>query len=70
MSTPKKPDPAKLVVGCIMNERSCINSVYPMLENEFGDVDLISSWLDFDYTNYYYKEMGSPLYRKVFVFTD
>jgi uncharacterized protein DUF4416 len=70
MSTPKKPDPAKLVVGCIMNEKTCINSVYHMLENEFGDVDLISSWLDFNYTNYYYKEMGSPLYRKVFVFRD
>ncbi len=70
MSTPKKSDPAKLVVGCIMNEKACINSVYPMLENEFGKVDLISSWLDFAYTDYYYKEMGSPLYRKVFVFND
>ncbi len=70
MSIPKKPDPAKLVVGCIMNEKECINSVYPMLEEEFGNVDLISSWLDFAYTDYYYKEMGSPLYRKVFVFRD
>ncbi len=70
MSTPKKPDPAKLVVGCIMNEKTHVNSVYPLLENEFGKVDLISAWLDFAYTDYYYKEMGSPLYRKVFVFSD
>ncbi len=68
MSKPKKPDPAKLVIGCIMNDKADIDKVYPMLEEAFGPVDLISRWLNFAYTDYYYKEMGSPLYRKVFVF--
>jgi hypothetical protein len=70
MSTPKNPDPAKLVVGCIMNDKGLVSPVYPLLENAFGAVDIISAWLDFDYTDYYHKEMGSPLYRKVFVFKD
>ncbi len=68
MSTPKHPDPAKLVIGCIMNDKSLIESLFPFLEDQFGPVDMISQWLDFAYTDYYYKEMGSPLFRKVFVF--
>ena len=68
MSIPKNPDPAKLVVGCIMNDKTSIEELFPLLEEIFGPVDMISCWLDFAYTDYYYKEMGSPLYRKVFVF--
>ena len=68
MSTPKNPDPAKLVVGCIMNNKADIDRLFPLLEDLFGSVDMISPWLGFAYTDYYYKEMGSPLYRKVFVF--
>ena len=70
MSIPKNPDPAKLVVGCIMNDKAFIEKLFPMLEQEFGTVDIISRWLDFAYTDYYYKEMGSPLFRKVFVFKN
>lgn len=68
MSTPKTPDPAKLVVGCIMNKKGLVDEIFPLLETAFGPVDMISPWLDFAYTDYYYSEMGSPLYRKVFVF--
>jgi hypothetical protein len=67
MSIPKNPDPAKLVVGCIMNDKAAIEKLFPLLEETFGPVDMISRWLDFAYTDYYYKEMGSPLFRKVFV---
>lgn len=68
MSFPKNPEPAKLVIGCIMNDKTLVQSLFPYLENDFGPVDMISRWLDFAYTDYYYKEMGSPLHRKVFVF--
>ena len=68
MSTPKRPDPAKLVIGCFMNDKAHLESLYPLLENVGGPVDMISAWLKFDYTDYYTKEMGSPLFRKVFVF--
>ncbi|MFH2092652.1 MAG: DUF4416 family protein [Pseudomonadota bacterium] len=70
MSTPKKPEPAKLVLGCIMNDKTLVEQLFPILEAAFGPVDMISSWLNFAYTDYYYKEMGSPLYRKVFVFKN
>jgi hypothetical protein len=68
MSTPKAPDPAKLVVSCFMNNKAHLDALYPELEKICGPVDLISRWFGFDYTDYYYKEMGAPLYRKVFAF--
>jgi len=68
MSIPKHPELAKLVIGCIMNDKALVESLFPFLEKEFGPVDMISQWLDFAYTDYYYKEMGIPLFRKVFVF--
>ena len=70
MSIPKNPDPAKLVAGCILNDKALIEDVFTLLEEEFGPVDMISRWLDFAYTDYYYKEMGTPLFRKVFVFKN
>jgi hypothetical protein len=70
MSTPKSPSPAKLVISCFMNDKAWLEKLFPMLEELCGPVDLISRWLDFDYTDYYYKEMGAPLFRKVFAFKD
>jgi len=67
MSIPKNPDPAKLVVSCIMNSKTVMDPLFQTFEKMFGAVDMISPWLDFTYTEYYRKEMGSPLYRKVFV---
>ena len=68
MSIPKDSDPAKLVVGCIMHDKACIEKLFSLLEETFGPVDMISRWLGFAFTDYYYKEMGSPLFRKVFAF--
>ena len=70
MSIPKNPDPAKLVISCIMNDKALTEALFSMLEEAFGPLDMISRWLDFAYTDYYYKEMGTPLFRKVFVFKN
>ncbi len=68
MSIPKTPDPAKLIVSCFMNDKACFEKLFLLLEQNFGISDIISRWLFFDYTDYYYKEMGSPLFRKVIAF--
>ncbi|MCP4117613.1 MAG: DUF4416 family protein, partial [Desulfobacteraceae bacterium] len=47
-----------------------IPAVLPLQEERFGSIDMISPWFDFDYTDYYYKEMGSSLFRRVMVFKD
>lgn len=70
MSVPRQPDPAKLVMGCLMNDKAWLDDLYPALEALGGPVDMISPWLKFDYTDYYTREMGTPLFRKVFVFKN
>ncbi|MBF0203130.1 MAG: DUF4416 family protein [Desulfamplus sp.] len=68
MSTPKEPDLAKLVISLFMNNKDILESVLPELEKEFGEIDMISNWFNFDFTDYYYAEMGSPLFRSVITF--
>jgi len=68
MSTPKSPDPAKLVISVFMKEKQVFDQIFDGLEQIAGPCDIISKWLDFDFTDYYYKEMGSPLYRRVIAF--
>lgn len=70
MSTPKSPDPAKLVISLFMNAKEILDKVLPHLEAKFGALDIISPWFNFDYTDYYYQEMGSPLFRRVIVFKE
>ena len=68
MSTPKPPDPAKLVISVFMKEQQMFDQIFDGLEQIAGPCDIISKWLDFDFTDYYYKEMGSPLFRRVIAF--
>lgn len=62
------PDPAKLVMSVFMKEKPLFESVFPLLETIGGPVDLVSRWLDFDFTTYYHKEMGHPLFRRILAF--
>lgn len=68
MSRPKPADPAKLVASVFMKEKSLFTDLYDPLEAIGGPVDIISPWLDFDFTDYYYKEMGAPLFRRMVAF--
>ncbi|MDY6824950.1 MAG: DUF4416 family protein [Thermodesulfobacteriota bacterium] len=68
MSIPGPPDPAKLVVGMFTGETDIIETVAEKLVQRFGDIDLVSRWLAFDFTDYYTEELGRPLYRRVFSF--
>ena len=68
MSTPRKPQPAKLVIGLLLNDKNLLAEVAEELQGVFGAIDWCGPWLDFDYTDYYAAEMGSPLYRRMLVF--
>jgi len=68
MSIPQPAEPAKLVVGFFTKEKSLLVPVAGELTERFGTIDLISSWLPFDYTRYYAGEMGSPLWRRIMAF--
>ncbi|MEJ2040782.1 MAG: DUF4416 family protein [Desulfosarcinaceae bacterium] len=70
MSHPQPAQPAKLVIGAIVKDRSLLESVADELVRNFGPLDLISPWYSFDYTTYYDEEMGAPLHRRLLVFQN
>lgn len=70
MSIPQPPLSAKAVVSLVMNDRGLLEPVAQALCRILGDIDVLSSWLPFDYTDYYKTEMGTPLFRRVLAFKD
>jgi hypothetical protein len=70
MSLPSPPAPAKLVIGFFVRDRHLAAAVIGRLVERFGQLDLISQWISFDYTTYYIQEMGRPLYRRMVAFRD
>lgn len=69
MSIPQAPKPAKLVTGIFLREKKLFMPAAAALCDAFGPVDMVSSWIDFDYTTYYEREMGAPLFRRILAFS-
>ncbi|MGD8847119.1 MAG: DUF4416 family protein [Desulfobacteraceae bacterium] len=68
MSRPQNAKPAKLVIGLLVNDKALLPKVALNLKHKFGAIDMISGWMDFDYTEYYATEMGTPLHRRMLTF--
>ena len=68
MSEPQTAKPAKLVIGVFASNKEIINDLALELSSQFGPIDLVSSWMDFNYTSYYEPEMGAPLVRRMSAF--
>jgi hypothetical protein len=68
MSVPVPSRPAKLLVGFFLARQTLAGTIMERLEDLFGPIDLVSRWLPFDYTDYYTREMGAPLYRRMAAF--
>ncbi len=64
MSSPSEPDDVKLVLSIFSSEKNLIDRVIDDFEAFFGSHDIISKPLLFDYTRYYEREMGWPLFRR------
>jgi len=62
--------PAKLVIGLFMKDRALFEPLAVDLAAGFGSVDIVSSWMPFDYTSYYEPEMGTPLFRRLLTFKN
>lgn len=68
MSEPSPPKPAKLVIGFFLKEKGLGIRVVKTLTDKYGAVDMASPWLPFNFTTYYYDEMGTPLFRRLVAF--
>jgi len=68
MSVLKPPPPAKLIISLIFHHPDRCKQVIEELSHLFGPPDFISEVLPFDHTDYYYPEMGKPLWRRLLAF--
>jgi len=64
MSRPHEPKRAKLFVSVISAAPERIARALAALAERYGPMDFVSAVLPFAYTDYYYAEMGSPLWRR------
>lgn len=68
MSRPRQAEAVKLMVSLISAKVGIFNDVIRILEARFGKPDFISAGMPFNYTNYYEKEMGKLLIRRMISF--
>ncbi len=68
MSLPQNPAPAKLIAGFFLKDRDLAADLVQDLQLQLGPVDMVSAWLNFDFTTYYERELGAPLSRRLVVF--
>jgi hypothetical protein len=71
MGKPKEPQSAKLfmsLIGLIASENDLFHKGLHDLCSIFGEADTISEKFPFDFTEYYTREMGKPLFRHFITF--
>ena len=64
------PLPVKLICGIIANNERLFLEVEKILSKKFGPIDVKSQIFDFNFTDYYEKEMGWPLHRRFTSFRE
>lgn len=69
MSTPREPEPVKLMASIFSPSWDMLYAALEDLARAFGRIDWISPRLLFDRTRYYAREMGWPLYRHFVAFS-
>ena len=68
MGQPKAPKPVKLVMSLIMGSEALFEEVTADLRPLYGEIDFESPWMTFDFTDYYAREMGRKLKRRMITF--
>ncbi|MFQ5709278.1 MAG: DUF4416 family protein [bacterium] len=67
---PSEPDPVKLFVGILYSDKSLLQTAVQWLQERFGAIDYRSPSFEFNVTDYYAEEMGTPIFRKFVSFFD
>ncbi len=66
----QKVEAAKLVMSVFTGEQALFKDVLEDLERLFGPIDFLSELLDFDWTDYYQREFGRGLKRRILSFEE
>jgi len=70
MGAPKVPKLGKLMMSLISAEGDFMMNAVADLKSIYGEVDLLTDLLPFDFTRYYDEEMGFPLVRRFIAFRE
>lgn len=70
MSTPRNPDPARLVVSVLVPDKAAVAAAVGDIEAELGPLEEEIGPLAFDFTDYYRREMGLGIRRWLWVFAN
>ena len=70
MASPSAPPPVKLICGMLSARGELLDLARGELAAHFGPVDIVSEIMDFDFTHYYDRQMGSPLLRQFVSFAE
>mgnify|MGYP001600272154 CR=1 FL=1 len=62
--------PSKLIIGFIYRDSLIKDDTVSILKKRFGKIDFQSPELDFNYTDYYFPELGAPLKRAFISFQE
>ena len=62
------PPAVKLICGMICPVKDLFDEAQSALEDVYGPTDVVSAIMDFDFTDYYGDQMGSPLFRRFVAF--
>jgi len=60
---PQPVKPVKLILGVLFSNESLLNQAKSRLIESYGEIDYQSPVFDFAISDYYYPEMGSPIFR-------
>ncbi len=58
------PPTVRLICGMLAARAGCFDEALKELTAIFGEADIISDVMDFDFTDYYDRDMGRPLLRR------
>ncbi len=62
---PKKAEKVKLFASLLSGEPELIEEAMERLSERFGTIDYLSPLMPFEHTDYYHKEMGGGLLRRI-----
>lgn len=68
MLHPQFPLPVKVICAFIYSQEKIYQKVKVILTKKLGKIDFESEIIAFNFTPYYYKEMGQPLFRRFISF--
>ncbi|GAH82548.1 unnamed protein product, partial [marine sediment metagenome] len=70
MAKASQPPRVKLICGMISSQPAMMDQARSALCKLHGEADLTSEVMDFDFTHYYDRQMGSPLFRQFVAFGE